>query len=629
MGSLTKALVGKEDCDIQGDELYPGTFSRLNSAGSTINLRSFPDVWKSHQSALNAKYYGDHTATNATITTALGLIDGVTDSNALYIEAGTWTISDNLDISSYTDIQIIVAPGAVFNVATGKTLTIYSPANISASPNQQIFSGSGTVSFSAGGSVHPEWWGVDGTADDVQINAAFEAIPRGDVILLPNTYYTTGTINIKTHRKSLKGSSQQTSIIRFTPASDIPAIHVYNSASATTVAQNILRGFAIDGTGSTQTKEGIRLTDAEEPIIEDIAISNFTSTGIDCIGLQLRGRQLHTIRNMIISTDIPISIEDNPNNSIDIDHYHFQDMYLIGTDLITNPLIKVASGVNLTNVIFDGYQTWNKGTHGFYWNDTTTTAAGSGLTIKNVRLEQQTDATAYMVYIKHNYLLQNVILESIFGGIVLKGYYLRKTRNVTIQNSYYNNTSSAVGIDADETVYDLTLINNNWASGTTATLSGQNLILGVSTDFGAMDTTAVYKSDSQTRFNTLFLNRGLGSGVWDFDVDGGTQKAYALSIIPDNATITRAWYETITDPTSGGGSSMYFGISTNDTTGIIANTAFDDAVWNPGYHDTICDGTAANFTTKSTAIRNVQFVIANADLTAGKIYFYWEYIVSE
>lgn len=61
----------------------------------------------------------------------------------------------------------------------------------------QVFSGSGAVTFGSGtvSEVYPEWWGVDGTADDVEINKALQSQTHGVKVVLSNkTYNITSTI---------------------------------------------------------------------------------------------------------------------------------------------------------------------------------------------------------------------------------------------------------------------------------------------------------------------------------------------------------------------------------------------------------------------------------------------------
>ena len=407
------------------------------------------------------------------------------------LNGSTYLISTNLALGD--DIFLdATTNNALLSIANIITLTINSPENIIASKRQQIFTGAGSITFTLGGTRYAEWWGVDGTADDVQINAALASASIGTVGLLGNkTYTTSGTINLITDRLFLIGDGQLSSVINFKPAGNIPAIHL-KAAAAVPIVQNKLIGFTIDGTGNTQTKVGIRLTDVDVCQLEDISIANFTSAGVDCIGLQTRGRDLTSVKNLTIVTDIPISIEDNPNSTIDIDHFNFNNLYIVGTDITTNPLIIVADGVNLTDVSFDGYQAWAKGTHGFYWTDTTTVGASYDLSFRNVRLEQSTSNAAYMFYISHNSSLQNLNFQNIRGGTGTNGYYLRNVHTVNIKNSYYTNIESLIALNIDVSVRTLVIDNCFWQTGTTFTSSGQTLVSGDMTIYGAIPPSAHY-----------------------------------------------------------------------------------------------------------------------------------------
>jgi len=169
-GSLVKGLIGKEDCDIQGDELYPSTFSRTSSVGGAVNLRSFPDLWMTHQSAINAKYYGAHDATRATLNAAV-TSQGTSTVKCIYLEPGTWDIGDDLDFSSYSNIFFYFCPGAILSVSTGKALILPCRANIIAGIGQRIFSGAGTVTFVSDDGISSLAWDGTGT-NELGINVA-------------------------------------------------------------------------------------------------------------------------------------------------------------------------------------------------------------------------------------------------------------------------------------------------------------------------------------------------------------------------------------------------------------------------------------------------------------------------
>lgn len=123
--------------------------------------------------------------------------------------------------------------------------------------------------------------------------------------------------------------------------------------------------------------------------------------------------------------------------------------------------------------------------------------------------------------------------------------------------------------------------------------------------------------------------RGCVRGVYDFANQGGAQGNFVLGELPDNSYITRAWYDMVTAFTSGGASKVNFGIVGDDITGLKGVTNFDDASYAVGAHDFTPDGTAANFTTKTTTVRDIVMVVGTADLTAGHVVIWCEYVVSE
>ena len=100
--------------------------------------------------------------------------------------------------------------------------------------------------------------------------------------------------------------------------------------------------------------------------------------------------------------------------------------------------------------------------------------------------------------------------------------------------------------------------------------------------------------------------------------------------LPDNAIVTRAWYEVLTTFTSAADTAtISIGIDTDDAGGIVVAVAINDGSnpWDAGYHE---DGAAANFSTKTTAAdRTIDFTVAVQALTAGKLVLFLEYVVSD
>jgi hypothetical protein len=312
---------------------------------------------------------------------------------------------------------------------------------------------------------------ADGIHDcTLAIQAAVDSLSKGDVLLSDGTYLTSDTITISNPRVSIIGAGQQASILKFNPTTDGKAAIAVKLPTANTIPQVSLKGFAIGGTGDTHVKTAIRVTDGEEIILDDIAVSNFTSSSpstTPAIGLQFRGRQTHSISHVTINTDLPVSIETNPNSSISIDHYHFHDCYFIAA--LTQPIINIASGVNLTYVTFDGYQAWVQGKHGLYWNDTTTSSVSIGLSLKNVKWEQATDNTGYLAYINHNYGLYQFSMENIYGGLNSNGLYLRKVTQTALSNLFYIGALTALDLNStvDRVNFSDVTFNNPVATVTT------------------------------------------------------------------------------------------------------------------------------------------------------------------
>ena len=102
----------------------------------------------------------------------------------LYVNDAS-TMSTNVTVPA--TCTVIVQKGGSIDQDVN-TLTFNGPFD--AGP-YQCFTGSGTVSF--GNLVHeilPEWWGVDGTADDVQINAAITSATNNQTVKAYAATYT-------------------------------------------------------------------------------------------------------------------------------------------------------------------------------------------------------------------------------------------------------------------------------------------------------------------------------------------------------------------------------------------------------------------------------------------------------
>lgn len=132
--------------------------------------------------------------------------------------------------------------------------------------------------------------------------------------------------------------------------------------------------------------------------------------------------------------------------------------------------------------------------------------------------------------------------------------------------------------------------------------------------------------------NVLQLKR-MAKATYDFATDGGAIGSIGIGpSLPDNAVITRLWYEVLTTFTSAtDAATVALSIPTDDSGGLKAAVAISNGAnpWDAGFHDGIQDGAAANFSEKTTAERQITMDIAVEALTAGKMMVFAEYFVSE
>ncbi|HYW70038.1 MAG TPA: glycosyl hydrolase family 28-related protein [Pyrinomonadaceae bacterium] len=367
------------------------------------------------------------------------------------------------------NVTLDLTHGGVY-VESGKTLTIKGP--LLASDTATVFfnalPGQGTVLLAKATAARPQWWGArgDDVADDtLPIQAAVRAVPGGVVQLSAGTFLITNTIGISADNTQLVGSGFYSSVIHCNPATERPCIDIAQRSGMISFVG--IRDLGLLSTNLVR-KTGIRIADATEVFLDNVKLNGIVSANKESVGLELRGRQLQTFRNVTITADRPISIEDDPNTIYDADQYHFENLYLVANP--AQPCISVASGVNLSNVTLDGYQSWIQCKHGFYFRDTNTTNIAFGVTIKNARWEQNTDDDGYFIFLNHNTRLDGLILENLYGGGVHgRGLYLRKVSTATITNFQYQGRLEVLNLDATDRHF--VFVNPAWGNGT-LTLEG-------------------------------------------------------------------------------------------------------------------------------------------------------------
>lgn len=372
---------------------------------------------------------------------------------------------------------LLTSSGSITAAMIGGLLTPQTPAEVAALvvPTSIIF---------------PEGWAVrygadsTGVADsaaaiNTAIKVAKNMLNGGFVFLSHGVYKVVSQLTVDQSRIWLRGDGMYATQLLFAPTGNATCLQ-FGKLGAETF-QCKLSDLCIFSADSTFTKIALDLLDCGETQISNVAIGGSVGvggvsywSGASSVGLHLRGRELADIGPMQISADIPIQISQNPNNSISIDHHHFHDLTLTAN---ANPCVLIDTGVNLSDVTFDGYQAWVKGTYGLYWSDTTSSQVSFRLHLENVRMEQGTSTSAYMCYVSHNTGLQGLVVEKFEGGLDRNGFYLRKVANTSLRDGYYI-SATLIALNADSTNTGLVIDNVFWQAGCTVTLTGQTLIIG-------------------------------------------------------------------------------------------------------------------------------------------------------
>lgn len=328
-------------------------------------------------------------------------------------------------------------------------------------------------------------YGADptGVADSTAaIQAAIDSLgtSAGTVYFPSGVFKVTSTIRVKYDRQHLVGSGMYSTEIRFAPTANDVCFHFekYSGAPSSVLVQGSIKDLSIYSTDSTYEKTAIDLIDTGGYEVANIVVggsvavgsTGLWSNGVNgaSIGIKTNGREAGVFNYLYIAADIPINLADNPNSTLDVDHFHFSNLYLLGGDgvSLTNPLFKIESGVNIQNLTLDGFQAWVGGGAGFSYVDTTTTQSSQQITIKNVRHETGLNPALHMIRIEHNTAVNQLVIDNCFGAQSQLGIKLREINAASLSNSLMLCTTGSA-LDVDSTVSPLKLDNFSRQSGST------------------------------------------------------------------------------------------------------------------------------------------------------------------
>jgi parallel beta-helix repeat protein len=142
-----------------------------NAAGDNLENKPLPVATTATQYEVDAliSYGGGTEYTKATIDTTLTAV-GTINPVTVLLRPGAWNIDADADYSAYDNVIFRIPNGSYFDIDALMTLTLPSSENIIASPQQQIFAGSGVISWAdPTGPAYSGWFATLESAQESDI----------------------------------------------------------------------------------------------------------------------------------------------------------------------------------------------------------------------------------------------------------------------------------------------------------------------------------------------------------------------------------------------------------------------------------------------------------------------------
>jgi hypothetical protein len=293
---------------------------------------------------------------------------------------------------------------------------------------------------------NPVMWGVvcdpSGTAvgslhdNTVALNHAFSDIGQaggGNLLLGSCIYGFASGLNINYNNVNIVGNGIQATALVYTGTSS-PAISLQHLGGGQTINSNGISNLTLSASDTANAKVMLQLLDVSSFYMNNVWIGHFPWDGTllrgggGSVGIQIAGRELGSINNMMIYAELPLLISPNADSATDsMDSWNFHNNTL-NAGATTNAVITVQNSVCLYNTHFTGHQNWIGGQDGFHWVDTTSTCISEGLELSGIKREQETNTTGYMVNIQVNDALYGLKIRDSMGS-TSNGIKLRKVSN--------------------------------------------------------------------------------------------------------------------------------------------------------------------------------------------------------
>lgn len=547
-----------------------------------------------------------------------------------------YTISTNVTIPAGMTLRI--ERGAVFDIASGITLTI--AGDLEVLGLYQVFSGSGTVSFTKTAQrwLTPEMWGAvgDGVATDTTaIQSAVTACPTRGVVYFSGIYLIAATITLKSDIQLL-GSAGAT--IKLKDASHAGLDSTTGMLSGSTVSNVTVENLTIDGNKANNTSGN---TSKGSGLYFDVGI-NIVVDGVrikDCPrdGLTFKGATTQDVRisNCFISGSGIAGMNGGENlllnagANITVTNNVFTGALLRGIDVevsggstlvdvtISNCICKSndrgisVNGATIQNILITGCLLKSNTKEGLLLS------SGSHVTVSGCQIISNSTNGVTLSGTTNDLVITGCKIES----NTTDGISGTASRGLISSNLIQSNGAQGIDVDATGTELSITgnTIRNNTTVGVTCRIARGNVSGNIVSDNGTIGISAIDTDYSVFKGNLVYsngnagitINRGRGmiitSNVVYLNDDDGIRfiNTPTHSIIEGN---------TVLDNNQSGGSFDNIeitgtncliqgnicrqGLETNKPLrGIIINSGTDNVVRN---NDLASAGSSANFTDSGT-----------------------------
>lgn len=267
----------------------------------------------------------------------------------------------------------------------------------------------------------------------------------------------------------------QGSVLEYAPTLSNTTMITWHDSSVTTgVYFGGLTNFQIASGDTTHVKTAINLIDVGDMEVSHLYVPIWTDITGNSIALKTNGRQTTSFHDLRLFADIPIFLDQNPNNALSTDHFHFWNLYLIPHPARSCVTI---GNIWVTNTTFDGFQAWVGGTHGLNYTAPTPPALHAfGLSFYNVRVEEPQDPAGYNFLINTPSGLTGLLFKNCKMDEGRNGLYARGVETLSMEEVYYPVVSPAskAAFDVDTTCKSVLISNCRWESGCTKNLNGMS-----------------------------------------------------------------------------------------------------------------------------------------------------------